>query len=63
MSPGVFLLRLLNPVLNTPQNILHVLFDITILKSEDLESETFQVSSAIPITGSRVPPRPACCGS
>src|SRR5262245_60621645 len=37
-----FLLPLLDPILNTPQSISHVVFDIPVMKSQDLESEVLQ---------------------
>ena len=55
MSFGVSLLPLLNPVLNTPQNIAHVVFDITVMKSEDVQSQTLQVALTTLVTLEFVP--------
>ena len=43
MSLVAFLHMLLNPALNTPQNISHVLLDITIMKPQYIQAETFKI--------------------
>src|SRR6266436_5799497 len=50
MSLGVFLIMLFNPILNTPQNIPHVMLHISVVKSQNPQSKIFQISFTSLIT-------------
>jgi hypothetical protein len=43
MSLVAFLRVLLNPILNTSQDIRHVTLHVAVMKSQDIQAETFQI--------------------
>ena len=44
MSPVVCLEMLFNPILNTSQDISHVVFHISVMKSQEMQSQILQIS-------------------
>ena len=43
MSPAVCLEMLFNPILNTSQDISHVVFHISVMKSQEMQSQLLQI--------------------